>query len=81
MAKETEDEENKETDFGGGEDYSLLFGPEYYMDNNKFKSTTDKYFPGRFNEVNSYLDISYRILEQLSEYTNPKFIKYLRNII
>ena len=78
--REKEDvvENEDETDFGGREeDYSLLFGPEYYIDNNELKSTTDKYFLGRFNDVNSYLDISHRLLKQLPEYSNPKFIKYL----
>lgn len=60
-----------------GEGYSPLFGPEYYIDNDKLKSATNKYFSGRFNEVNSYLDISHRLLHQLPEYTNPKFIKNL----
>ena len=40
--KDVEENED-ETDFGGGEkDYPLLFGPEYYIDDDKVKSGTNK---------------------------------------
>ena len=71
-------EEVEETNFGAGnEDYSLLFGLQYFINNDKVNSTTKNYFLGWFNEVNSYLDVYHQLLKQLPEYSNPKFIKYL----